>query len=109
MRPQTIYPCFDHQTMADLFDAIDVSWKYYTPSAGSIQTAPDAISHICVPSQPTGGECTGSDWVNDVILKPSQVLTDISALQAGPGELGHPEWQVFRSSLETTLAAGLPG
>ncbi len=75
---QKIYPCFDHQTMADLFDAIDVSWKYYTPSAGSVDTAPDAIQHICVPSQPTGGECTGSDWINDVIIKPSQVLTDIA-------------------------------
>jgi phospholipase C len=75
---QTIYPCLDHQTMADLFDAINVSWKYYTPSAGSIWTAPDAISHICVPSAPTGGVCTGTDWTNDVVLKPAQVLTDIS-------------------------------
>jgi phospholipase C len=73
----TIYPCFDHETMADLFDAIDVSWKYYTSSAGSIQTAPDAISHICVPSQSTGGDCTGTDWVNDVVIGPTQVLTDI--------------------------------
>jgi phospholipase C len=76
---ETLYPCFDHETMSDLFDAIDVSWKFYTPSAGSIQTAPDAISHICVPSAPTGGECTGTDWVNNVILKPTQVLTDISS------------------------------
>src|SRR5579863_9629902 len=76
---QSIYPCFDHQTMADLFDGINVSWKYYTPSAGSIWTAPDAISHICVPSKPTGGVCTGSDWTKDVILKPPQVLTDISS------------------------------
>jgi phospholipase C len=75
---QTIYPCFDHQTMADLFDGINVSWKYYTSSAGSIQTAPDAISHICVPSQSTGGDCTGTDWVNDVVIGPTQVLTDIS-------------------------------
>ncbi len=76
---QSIYPCFDHQTMADLFDGINVSWKYYTPSAGSIWTAPDAISHICVPSKPTGGVCTGSDWTKNVILKPSQVLSDISS------------------------------
>jgi phospholipase C len=75
---QTVYPCFEHQTMTDLFDAINVSWRYYTPSAGSIQTAPDAISHICVPSAPTGGTCTGTDWINNVIIKPSQVLTDIA-------------------------------
>jgi phospholipase C len=76
---QTIYPCFDHETMADLFDAINVSWKYYTPNAGSVETAPDAIDHICVPNEPTGGECTGADWVNDVVIKPSQVLTDIAS------------------------------
>ena len=75
---QKIYPCLDHETMADLLDASDISWKYYTPSAGSIGTAPDAISHICVPSKTTGGECTGTDWVNNVIIKPTQVLTDIS-------------------------------
>ena len=75
---QTIYPCFDHETMADLFDDIGVSWKYYTYDAGSIWTAPDAIEHICVPSKPTGGKCTGTDWVNNVVLTSSQVLTDIS-------------------------------
>jgi phospholipase C len=78
---QGIYPCLDHETMADLFDAIKISWKYYTPSAGSIWTAPDAIKHICLPSAPTGGNCTGPDWVNNVILKPSQVLTDIGNCQ----------------------------
>jgi phospholipase C len=75
---QSIYPCLDHETLADLFDSIDVSWKYYTESDGSIWTAPNAIEHICVPSAPTGGICTGSDYVNNVILKPAQVLTDIS-------------------------------
>jgi phospholipase C len=75
---QSIYPCFDHETMADLLDSIGVSWKYYTESNGSIWTAPNAIEHICVPSAPTGGTCTGSDWVNDVVIKPAQVLTDIA-------------------------------
>jgi phospholipase C len=73
----SIFPCLDHETMADLFDAIGVSWKYYTESNGSIWTAPNAIAHICLPSAPTGGKCTGSDWVNDVVIKSSQILTDI--------------------------------
>ncbi|MGA2740106.1 MAG: Ig-like domain-containing protein [Bryobacteraceae bacterium] len=72
-----IYPCFERQTMADLFDSNGVSWKYYAPAAGSIWTAPNAIQHLCVPSAPTGGKCTGSDWTNDVVLNPTQVLTDI--------------------------------
>ena len=74
---QKIYPCLDHETMADLFDDNSISWKYYTPSTGSIWTAPNAIQHICLPSKPTGGNCTGPDWTNNVILPQTQVLTDI--------------------------------
>jgi phospholipase C len=73
----TTYPCFEHETMSDLFDDISVSWKYYTPSFSSIWTAPDAIDHICVPSKSTGGVCTGSDFVDYVIKGPAKILTDI--------------------------------
>jgi phospholipase C/uncharacterized protein YjdB len=76
-----IYPCLEHETMADLFDSIGVSWRYYTPGSGSIWTAPNAIQHICLPNAPTGGECVGSDWTNDVIINPAQVLTDIGNCQ----------------------------
>jgi phospholipase C len=76
---EKIYPCLEHQTMADLLTGIGVTWKYYSPSAGSIWTAPNAIEHLCVPSAPYGGECTGSDWVNNVVLHPPQILTDISS------------------------------
>ena len=75
---QRIYPCFEHQTLADLLDAGAISWKYYTPGRGSIWTAPNAIQHICVPSAPSGGQCTGTDWTNDVVISSKQVLTDIS-------------------------------
>jgi phospholipase C len=75
---RTIYPCFEHETMADLLDGAGVTWKYYAPGAGSIWTAPDAISHICQPNAPTGGACTGADWVNNVDLKPADVLKDIA-------------------------------
>ncbi len=74
----SVYPCLDHETMSDLFDDIGVSWKYYTESNGSIWTAPNAIEHICVPSAPTGGKCTGTDYVDYVVIKPAQVLTDIT-------------------------------
>jgi len=75
---EKIYPCFEHETLTDLLDSAGLSWKYYTPSAGSIWTAPNAIDHICVPSAAYGGTCTGTDWVNDVVFNPSNVLTDIS-------------------------------
>src|SRR5260370_2875932 len=38
---QTAYPCFEHPTLTDLLDSAQLSWKYYTPSAGSIWTGPD--------------------------------------------------------------------
>jgi phospholipase C len=74
---QKAYPCFEHQTLADLLNGAHVSWKYYAPSAGSIWTAPDAIEHICQPDAPTGGKCTGPDWLSNVDLKPANVLNDI--------------------------------
>jgi len=76
---ETMYPCFDHETMADLLEDVNVSWKYYAPNGGTtIWTAPNAIDHICEPNKPTGGECEGQYWLDDVITNPSQVLSDIS-------------------------------
>jgi len=74
---QKVYPCFEHSTMADLL-AGGVTWRYYTPSAGSIWTAPNAIQHICQSTGP-GGKCTGSDWSANVDLKSADVLNDIAA------------------------------
>ena len=76
---KAIFPCFEHQTMADLLEKATpaISWKYYAPGAGSIWTAPNAIQHICKPDQPTGGKCTGPSWTNNVDLNPVHVLTDI--------------------------------
>ena len=75
---QSIYPCFEHETLADLLDNAAVSWRYYAPGAGSIWTAPDAIAHICQPDKPTGGKCTGPDWNDNVDLRPADVLSDIN-------------------------------
>jgi phospholipase C len=74
---QKIYPCFEHQTMADILPSA-FTWRYYAPSAGSIWTAPNAIQHICE-STGHGGKCAGQDWTNNVDLKPADVLTDIAA------------------------------
>jgi phospholipase C len=71
-----IFPCFDHDTVADLLDPRSITWRYYTPGASSIWTGPNAIRHIC---EPSGGNCTGPDWVNNVDLKPADVLTDASS------------------------------
>lgn len=73
----SIYPCFEHETIADILPP-QFSWRYYTPSAGAIWTAPNAIKHICQPNMPTGGTCVGSQWLANVDLRPANVLNDIS-------------------------------
>jgi phospholipase C len=40
---QKVYPCFEHQTIADVLPP-GFTWRYYTPSAGSIWTAPTRFS-----------------------------------------------------------------
>jgi len=77
-----VYPCFEHQTLADLLSAASISWRYYAPNPGSIWTAPNAISHICQPGTVKGVlQCTGPDWTNGNVVpnNPAQVLTDIAA------------------------------
>jgi phospholipase C len=74
----TQFPCFEHQTLMDLLDQRGLSWRYYTPSAGTIWTAPNAISHLRF----------GPDWDN-VILRPARVLSDIKA-----GDLPAVSWVI---------------
>jgi phospholipase C len=71
-----IFPCFEHETVADLLQPSNITWKYYSPGANSIWTAPNAIQHICVPH---GGNCTGADWTANVDLNPTDILTDIGS------------------------------
>lgn len=80
----TMYPCFEHPTLTDELNANNVSWRYYTPTAGSIWTAPNSIQHMCGPNAPppNATKCVGSDWMNHVVLytpqNPAPILTDIS-------------------------------
>jgi len=82
-----IYPCFEHQTLTDLLDSANITWRYYTPSPGSIWTGPNAIQHMCGPNAvpPNATACTGSEWKNHVALAttkvPAPVLTDIANKQ----------------------------
>ncbi len=73
---ETIYPCLEHNTLPDVLPST-VTWKYYTPNGNPDWQAPTAINHICEPSEPTGGVCTGAEWLDDVVLSSKQVLTDI--------------------------------
>jgi phospholipase C len=90
---QWIYPCFDHPTLTDIFDAAKISWRFYAPSAGIIWNAPTAIEHMCVPNAPppNGTACTGSEWTNNVVLNSAQVLTDVAN-----GQLPSVSWVIPR-------------
>ena len=91
------YPCFEHPTLTDLLDGQGIRWRYYTPTAGSIWTGPNAISHIRL----------GSDWSN-VIMQPTQVLTDIKAGQLPAVSWVIPTWD-NSDHAGSTISMGPPG
>jgi phospholipase C len=102
-----IYPCFTHNTMADLFAGHNpqITWTYYTPGQGSLWSAPDAISAICTDSN---GVCTGQYWTKGaangfIDIKPADVLTDI-----GICELKQVNW-VIPSAAESDHAGVTDG
>jgi len=90
-----MYPCTDHPTLTDELNAKSISWRYYTPSAGSLWTGPNAIQHMCGPNNqpPNATACTGSDWVNNVVLDETQVLSDIAG-----GKLAQVSWVIPNGS-----------
>lgn len=84
------YPCFEHPTLTDLMDTKGITWRYYTPSAGSIWSAPDAIQHICQQQTVNGVlTCMGPIWVNNVVIPETKVLTDIA-----DGNLAQVTWVI---------------
>jgi phospholipase C len=88
--PPPQYPCFEHQTLSDLLDAKTITWRYYTPSPGSIWTAPNAIQHICRPATVSGTlTCTGPDWSGSVVIPQTPVLKDIAN-----GQLAQVSWVI---------------
>jgi phospholipase C len=77
-----IYPCFEHPTLTDELNKAGITWKYYTPTAGSIWTGPNAIRHMCLPKDENGKlVCTGDDWVSHVVIPPNKFLSDIQNCQ----------------------------
>jgi phospholipase C len=72
------FPCFEHETLIDLLDKKGITWRYYTPSAGSIWTGPNAIRHLRF----------GNDWQN-IIIPQTTVLTDIAS-----GQLPQVSWVI---------------
>jgi len=98
----TMFPCYNHATMADVFAANipQITWTYYTPGQGDMWSAPDAIESIC---HVRGHECTGPYWTKGasngyIDLNPSDVLGDI-----GRCSLNQMNW-VIPTALESDHA-----
>jgi len=101
--------CFSHQTLASLLDGHNppLTWKYYNPGAKSIWTAPNWIQEICQPNS-SYTQCTGPEWMKNLVMTPSHVLSDIVACNfanvvwviptgqnsdhPGVGHTGGPSW-----------------
>ena len=73
-----VYPCFEHQTLMDLLENQNLTWKYYTNTLSYIWTGPNVIDHIY----------HGKMWAN-VIPSPKDVLNDISK-----GKLSTVTWVI---------------
>ena len=75
-----IYPCFEHQTLADVLAGH--TWRYYAPggAVASIWVAPDAIEHICQSTGPNG-VCAGPDYMPNVDSTTAGILKDIAACE----------------------------
>ncbi|HWY19689.1 MAG TPA: alkaline phosphatase family protein [Candidatus Acidoferrum sp.] len=79
----SMYPCFNHSTLADVFAAAtpQITWTYYTSGPKSLLTAPNALEALCTN---TNGVCTGNYWskgkANGFVdaVNPADILTDIS-------------------------------
>jgi phospholipase C len=61
----TAFPCFQRSSIMDLLDAAKLTWRYYSPNPQVLWDAPAAL--------------TSYYQSTNVMLKPSQVLTDIKA------------------------------
>ena len=81
------YPCYDHNTLADVLDnnvqngkAAPISWKHYGPRfVEQMYNPANAIKHLCQPSKPYGGVCTSQEYNSNIISGAESILTDLGA------------------------------
>ncbi|MGD0987410.1 MAG: alkaline phosphatase family protein [Candidatus Sulfotelmatobacter sp.] len=83
------YPCYNHNTIANVLDPAGVTWRYYTDNSTDYWTAPNAFQTICN-STVAGDGCVATlenpDWNNVVDESsannppnPAQILEDIQS------------------------------
>jgi phospholipase C len=77
---QTAFPCFNRNSLIQLLEANSLTWHYYQGSVGAgVWNGVDAISSVW----------QSPEFSTDVVVPPSQVLTDIDA-----GNLANVVWVI---------------
>jgi phospholipase C len=90
----SVYPCFTHNSLPTLLDPAGISWRYYANKDWAIWNAPNAIYDICMPLDGQQNMCTGSDYINNDVLNPSQVLRDLGAASHQECNLKQMSWVI---------------
>ena len=87
------FPCYEHQTLADLLAANSVTWRYYGWEESSRWTAPNSIDHICQSNgMGANANCEGPAFSNgEVQTTPAQVLTDLGVNGTGSQSCNLPQ------------------
>ena len=94
-----VYPCFDYASLADLLDAKNVGWKYYTDRPGTVGGNIDAIGAI-------GPLRFGNDFAKHVRFPEVAVESAISNCRLPA--VSFVNAPTFASDLAGTLSAGGP-
>ena len=92
------YPCWGSNSLPNLLDPANVSWRYYDDSSGlSIWNAPRELQQICQPGNGTlpGDVCQGPDYNDKVRIGNSGlVLQDLGAAKNVPCDLQAVTWVI---------------
>ena len=96
-----VFPCFDQASIADLLDAANVSWKYYT---GTYSNLTDPTVNIYDAFRKVR---YGPDWERNVITPSASILSDIANCRLPSVSFVMPNW--LNSDHAGNLSASGPG
>jgi Phosphoesterase family len=92
------YPCWGSNSLPNLLDPANVSWRYYDSADGlAFWNAPRELQQICQPGNGTlpGDVCQGNDYNTKVLIgNPGRVLQDLGAVQGQSCDLQAVTWVI---------------
>jgi phospholipase C len=100
-----ISPCQDYETLADLLDAVGISWKYYAPDQGTPGyqwSAFDAVKHIRNGPEWRSNVVSYTQFVSDASDRATCKLPAVSWLIPDAHDSEHPTAPMSRGQNWTT-------